>query len=779
MVAWRSLLGLGALVASSSRQVRAYIPALPTNDTSTLARSDDLLHLAYYNGPFSVFTADVARQLLAEGFGDDGNYTNTTTIIPWTRYSKGVLLHFDETLRAQPPAAVPWLAMINCDTNGTSYSDVDDIFTICRDLGAQAAVLYSLTAQGCMINSEYLNDYEKVLDVYATTSLQNARIIESQFGNVNSSAWQYNSEALNSSATLIEALLANNALSVVGNIPVNISSTEEADASMPSATSTSDTQTDSSTDSSVIPTATSSTTGMRRAVKRQAATTTAPNAETSRAAAASTSNRPSRTSTTRAVPSPTVAINYLGAVVAARNLTVGGLNSSAAPTSNQNNNKNDGPSTGLAMIILYSITGVVTFLFFVVILCGAIRAIRHPERYGPRTGFGYGNYRNAPGGGSRGERGAGAGPQNRAQGLARAVLDTFPIVRFGGGGGAYDARPDEEGAGRDGDSHKELKDGQDEALELTQLAPVLSATSPSTATPYTRRSDDDEEEIASSTSRDDRHVRRSMSTHSFHSAVSVPSQSIGASNDLSIGHLAVVGVPPAPSDAHVQSKPTTSLVPVPVTSPTTTGPTPASDDTQSSCPICVCDFETGDSIRILPCDGRHQFHVECIDPWLLGVSRLCPLCRLDLGQDRIEPSGALSTTTTREGPTATRGEEVDAGTEDREARERERERHEEERVVRHLRGLLNRNSPSGPTATTTTTSATTPPAASSIADRIRRTRSNSQHLLTTMDSSETARGSNHGDTLAETNGLRSRFAKYVAGRRRARNGSNASHPTIS
>jgi len=43
------------------------------------------------------YSADVARQLLAEGFGDDGNYTNTTTIIPWTRYSKVRLRSYAST----------------------------------------------------------------------------------------------------------------------------------------------------------------------------------------------------------------------------------------------------------------------------------------------------------------------------------------------------------------------------------------------------------------------------------------------------------------------------------------------------------------------------------------------------------------------------------------------------------------------------------------------------------------------------------------------------------
>lgn len=37
--------------------------------------------------------------------------------------------------------------MISCDTNGTSPSETDDIFTIVRDLGAQAALLYSLHSE--------------------------------------------------------------------------------------------------------------------------------------------------------------------------------------------------------------------------------------------------------------------------------------------------------------------------------------------------------------------------------------------------------------------------------------------------------------------------------------------------------------------------------------------------------------------------------------------------------------------------------------------------------
>ncbi|KAK3679335.1 hypothetical protein LTR78_000896 [Recurvomyces mirabilis] len=88
--------------------------------------------------------------------------------------------------------------------------------------------------------------------------------------------------------------------------------------------------------------------------------------------------------------------------------------------SNQNQNQNQGnngplgpsPGTAVAMIILYSITGVITALFLVIIITGAIRAHRHPERYGPRNIIGRAR-------------------QTRVKGLARAMLDTLPIVKVG------------------------------------------------------------------------------------------------------------------------------------------------------------------------------------------------------------------------------------------------------------------------------------------------------------------------------------------------------------
>jgi hypothetical protein len=49
------------------------------------------------------------------------------------------------------------------------------------------------------------------------------------------------------------------------------------------------------------------------------------------------------------------------------------------------------------------------------------------------------------------------------------------------------------------------------------------------------------------------------------------------------------------------------------------------------CVICLDAFEEGDRLRRLPC--KHEFHVGCIDPWLLTRKRYCPVCRGDACPD--------------------------------------------------------------------------------------------------------------------------------------------------
>ncbi|KAI1428838.1 hypothetical protein F5Y12DRAFT_636182 [Xylaria sp. FL1777] len=84
-----------------------------------------------------------------------------------------------------------------------------------------------------------------------------------------------------------------------------------------------------------------------------------------------------------------------------------------------------GGTSAIAMSILYAITGLITLLFLFIIATGALRAHRNPERYGPR-----------PSANGRPRR-------SRARGLAMAMLETLPIVKFGE---SDERKPDEENA---------------------------------------------------------------------------------------------------------------------------------------------------------------------------------------------------------------------------------------------------------------------------------------------------------------------------------------------
>ena len=48
-----------------------------------------------------------------------------------------------------------------------------------------------------------------------------------------------------------------------------------------------------------------------------------------------------------------------------------------------------------------------------------------------------------------------------------------------------------------------------------------------------------------------------------------------------------------------------------------------------SCPVCLCDFEHGEEVKMLPKCG-HLFHHDCIMPWLTEKKGSCPLCQTDV-----------------------------------------------------------------------------------------------------------------------------------------------------
>ncbi|OAX39974.1 hypothetical protein K503DRAFT_799194 [Rhizopogon vinicolor AM-OR11-026] len=270
---------------------------------------------------------------------------------------------------------------------------------------------------------------------------------------------------------------------------------------------------------------------------------------------------------------------YLIATLQAWNATVadstgGDNNGSTSSSANQDSTT----QTGLAMIILYVITGCVSALFCAVIISGAIRAIRHPERYGPRMANG-----DIPG-----------GSQSRARGLGRAILDTFPIVKFGA---VQDDRGDPTNAG-----HKDV--------ESLSVDANRSAQQPGDAL-----------ELFGTTSRQ---------------AVQHPSQRVGETSET---HMPATG---ETAGAHERQSVYRDARVVPRVKPprqsstSEASPVAAQDDPlmpeaigRETCPICIVDFQEGDELRVLPCEGKHRFHQACVDPWLLELSGSCPLCRQD------------------------------------------------------------------------------------------------------------------------------------------------------
>merc|ERR1719265_1355080 len=54
-----------------------------------------------------------------------------------------------------------------------------------------------------------------------------------------------------------------------------------------------------------------------------------------------------------------------------------------------------------------------------------------------------------------------------------------------------------------------------------------------------------------------------------------------------------------------------------------------------SCAICLGDFAHGDKLRVLPCDGAHAFHEQCLKQWL-PQNPSCPMCREDVRPGPVE-----------------------------------------------------------------------------------------------------------------------------------------------
>ncbi|KAK2590086.1 hypothetical protein QQS21_012232 [Conoideocrella luteorostrata] len=271
-------------------------------------------------------------------------------------------------------------------------------------------------------------------------------------------------------------------------------------------------------------------------------------------------------------------LTYLNGTQAVHSVSANITDSTGHKSDDTGSNSGGGNNSAVAMSILYSITGIITLLFLVIIATGAIRAHRYPERYGPRGGFG------------------GRPRQSRAKGLARAVLDTIPIVKFG--------------------NQQPVK--HDPELELDPAATDV---------------------------RDAAAVQRSTAQSSEDQPTEAKTAA-AAARDFAA----------APRRSAEEQQP--SMKSPQVTGGEGAAEEPSDNEGHLGCSICTEDFRVGEDVRVLPCN--HQFHPHCVDPWLVNVSGTCPLCRLDLRPDQTNNNIAFEQNESLAPPLILEGEDGDS-----------------------------------------------------------------------------------------------------------------------
>ncbi|KAI0827253.1 hypothetical protein BC628DRAFT_1368527 [Trametes gibbosa] len=205
----------------------AYIPAQAANAAqNTGVNVSDTFRLTLKWYPDASFAETVSYQLAGH---------NTTGV------SRGAFVHFSEDQLPKNTTTTPWIALISCDGNATQASATQDIFTLAKERGAVAAVLYSLTSPACQINPQYTSQARMgpALDVYATQSLSSSALIENEFLNLDNSGvyYSFNPATLNASSSMITNAIANGTVSGPGFMLATLNSSPNASDASPSSAS--------------------------------------------------------------------------------------------------------------------------------------------------------------------------------------------------------------------------------------------------------------------------------------------------------------------------------------------------------------------------------------------------------------------------------------------------------------------------------------------------------------------------------------------------------------
>jgi hypothetical protein len=64
----------------------------------------------------------------------------------------------------------------------------------------------------------------------------------------------------------------------------------------------------------------------------------------------------------------------------------------------------------------------------------------------------------------------------------------------------------------------------------------------------------------------------------------------------------------------------------------------SAEEDESSCVICLAQYEAGERCSVLPGCG-HVFHRGCVATWLHTTHTTCPLCRATIGADAVARKG--------------------------------------------------------------------------------------------------------------------------------------------
>lgn len=335
-----------------------------------------------------------------------------------------------------------------------------------------------------------------------------------------------------------------------------------------------------------------------------------------------------------------------------------------SPSSSSNSAANkDSNSSTVAMVVVYTIVGFVALIFLFIIISGAIRVHRHPERYGlPPPGstdndLANNNLQQQP-------------YTQRAKGLARAVLDSIPLmtVRIN----HKSSTDDIDSSSHDDNNNNDLNlKGKVDSCSSEKLSKTNSHTShhisksksltdnkencsilESEAThsdsyelstfysATTAKQSLDKSALCRSGSRKSQIRKTNESVESTvneacfeHPATNISSQTSNMAPDVNENTSSQNNTISTPRYTYTTlTRPISLHEEDPTYSPHFLESLEQlqidDDDDNVTCPICFEEFDDGQILRVLPC--KHRFHAKCVDPWLLNSSSHCPLCRVDL-----------------------------------------------------------------------------------------------------------------------------------------------------